>query len=1161
MFNISIPASPITKCLKFEAVPMWDTAEYAKKVVGPGSLDEIRKIKSADVKDIIREYARFVIKKADAKIDLSEIEKSISKYAELKAEIEKDKKDKKNTTGKDKTNELDKAIKSKKLQMEKYRKGLLLYFSDAYGDTAADYQLFDKGDLFSDKKSVLLNDVYITLPDSDKDLLRMYKGMTSYFDSFFRNLELIFKGTLKNSIADRVVENIDLFYANEEVFDNYEGNIKEFVPESLHDVSATFTQKRIDEYNAFVGDLCSYINEYRQKNPECGKIVYPRRLYKIPLGVKTKRFEVSKIENKEEFYAALDVYYDIADSVFEYAKKFEGYNFSLINPVLSFKRYGSLSAYMYGDAGIIAKAIREYNEIYGTEYTKKDSLEYNVLGKILKAYESNPNKSMSEVIISQLDEAMSKAGLKNIVKGTNVLDNLSAREKFIEYLDAVQSVGQTLRFFDTEDVRDIISEDLQSVRDLFYDANTAYNMFRSYCSKKPTDTYEYPVTFDKSTFLASLDADKFASGVSLSALLKKDDMFYLLVLDPDTNKLNPDDYTDDPDGYQIVEYKQLNGLNKMFPKVFLADSNEDLYKPSEEIIDIVKKKKYTREAEDRESCVKWIQFCIDSFNKNSKWSLYGVTFKKAEEYESANEFYTETEKQTTSIGFGSYISEIRLRKGVAAKEMYLFKIYSRDMSPNHRGNIDAQVRLLREAFSDENLKNISKGKPCVKLTSGGHTLTFRKASVALKATHPEGSILRAKNPNTDVRGKRAPYDICKDRRFTKDKFLISLCVKLGCNNADVTLKSLNEEVNKTILKEQPNILAIKVGEKDLLHYCVIDKNKNILEENSLTVIENVTPEGAKQLTDYSEIIDKRKQEAEIAKKRWNYSTDIKDVKKGYLSAVVHKVVTLAEKYNAIICIEDFTVPFMQKRMANFGQVYRQFQKTLVNKFSCYQKNLFSEAKQYCCRIDADQDLKGQNGIIFFVNPAFVSKTDPYSGFVNQIYECLEYENTKKAKETLDMISLIERTGNDYKIVLNQRDFKAENLNKEFTFTTAGMRTVFDKDKKKYVEFSCSEELRKLFAEYKTDELTFKDADLPKAFYERFLYILKVLVNMFYADIDSDTDYFISPVGAKTNASSGAAVKAYTLALKCKLILEEIDPKTLMIKYGKKDFVKNLQTLV
>ena len=60
---------------------------------------------------------------------------------------------------------------------------------------------------------------------------------------------------------------------------------------------------------------------------------------------------------------------------------------------------------------------------------------------------------------------------------------------------------------------------------------------------------------------------------------------------------------------------------------------------------------------------------------------------------------------------------------------------------------------------------------------------------------------------------------------------------------------------------------------------------------------------------YHSLLDEREKEREKARKSWGTIEKIKDLKAGYLSQVVHKIVTLMFKYNAIIVFEDLNFGF------------------------------------------------------------------------------------------------------------------------------------------------------------------------------------------------------------------------------------------------------------
>lgn len=875
----------------------------------------------------------------------------------------------------------------------------------------------------------------------------------------------------------------------------------------------------------------------------------------------------------------------LGKQICDFAKTFIAYqpNEEKGQLLINYRSYAQLSLKLYGKYNTLSYAISEYNEKYGTTLSAKKEMSMWQLEQIIELYNTASNMpliaALKEDVATGLKSAAREISISKYIKNNQILAH---KKELKEYLDGINLIRRALAvfFLGDGDVTCEFIENLYNMQSTFSDFITAYNMIRNFCTKSQLDKSTYPVTFNKSTFMNSLDADKFREGISISCILRRNGMFYLLVLNPSyATKIPASAYTTDKDAYELLEYKQLTGINKMFPKVFMAKSTAELYQPDDEIKHIVANKLYAKAANDRASCIKWIKFCIESYSKHPEWSkLYNVTFKQPEEYESCNDFYTQIEKATISMQFNNCIGEKYLREQVAQGNLFLFQIYSKSFSPNHYGKIDEQVKLIKECLSDKNLEILNKTlQPCVKLCSGGNSLDYRKASIPMIATHPAGQLLKAKNPNNPNKERTLNHDLYKDKRYMTDKYILSLCVQIGFRNDDVLISDLNRKVNSTILKEKPNIISLRVGERHMLYYCVLSPDKKILEQGSLNVINTKCPNGTELSVDYKTLLDKKATEINNAKEEWNYSVPIASVKAGYLSAALHQIILLCEKWDGIICIEGLDSSFMQSRMANSKSIYQQFQKMLINKLSCYIKTGTnnSEAKQYCCRINAYSELKGQNGIIYFIKPQYTSKCDPATGFVDQFYPILRFETKTKAVKVLHLFEDVVYNSNNkcYDFIMNAEKLGAVGDMHTWTLTTSGERWIY-KDKK-YLEYNCTEKITELFNEYHIScFMDIKTKDLPKDFYMRLFDVLTVMLTFNYYAKDIDDEYMLSPVringtqfdSRNSNFKCTAAVKTYMLALKCCRELELISDETLLIARDKKgtsmaNWIKYLQSLV
>ena len=106
------------------------------------------------------------------------------------------------------------------------------------------------------------------------------------------------------------------------------------------------------------------------------------------------------------------------------------------------------------------------------------------------------------------------------------------------------------------------------------------------------------------------------------------------------------------------------------------------------------------------------------------------------------------------------------------------------------------------------------------------------------------------------------------------------------------------------------------------------------EQFSLNEIE-VEYNGEKYSTNYHDLLNVKENERKQARQSWQSIANIKDLKEGYLSQVIHKISELMVKYNAIVVLEDLNAGFMRGRQKVEKQVYQKFEKMLIDKLNYY----------------------------------------------------------------------------------------------------------------------------------------------------------------------------------------------------------------------------------
>ena len=568
---------------------------------------------------------------------------------------------------------------------------------------------------------------------------------------------------------------------------------------------------------------------------------------------------------------------------------------------------------------------------------------------------------------------------------------------FLDYIKEVQWFLKPLLGKGTESNRDeAFYGEFLPMYEVLDGATLLYNRVRNYLTRKPYSSEKIKLNFGNASLLSGWSVTKESSNSSV--ILKKDDAYYLGVMGKGFGKLFEGDVPDDGDVYQKMDYHLLPGANKMLPKVFFSKKGLEKYQPSEDILRIYKngtfKKGKTFSLED---CHKLIDFFKDSIMLHEEWSKFGFEFSDTASYEDISGFYHEVEAQGYYMSFRR-ISCDYIERLIDEGKLYLFQIYNKDFSPYSKGTPNLHTLYFKALFSSENLQDV------VYKLNGQAEIFYRKASIAKKnmITHPANEPIANKNKLNPKKESVFAYTLYKDKRYTMDKFQFH--VPITMNFKATGMGRLNQEVNKCI-KETDDIYVIGInrGERHLLYISVIDPNGKIVEQYSLNEIVNEY-RGVTHRVNYEALLAERANERDQARKNWDTIENIKELKEGYISQVIHKITQLMMKYHAIVVMEDLNFGFLRGRQAIEKQVYQKFVKMLIDKLNYFvdkklpfdkQGGLY-HAYQLTNNFESFQKIGKQSGFLFFAPTWNISNIDPTTGFVNLLYP--KYENVQASKD-------------------------------------------------------------------------------------------------------------------------------------------------------------------
>ncbi len=981
------------------------------------------------------------------------------------------------------------------------------------------------------------------------------------------------------------------------------------------------SQEQIDVYNLIIGGktlddgtkikgLNEYINLYNQTQKDKSKRVPKLKpLYKQILSDRNAiSWLPEQFESDEEVLEAiLKSYQELDKQVFnrsiegehslkELLRSLSDYNLNNIY-ICNDQQLTDISNKAFGNWTVIPKALIDELRLSVTK-TKKESIEEyeERLGKILKsqrsisigqinscvqAYSQEKTNTIEdyfaslgatseeENLFAQIESAYisikdllntpypSEKNLSqdknNVEKVKNLLDSIKNLQHFIKPLlgDGTES-DKDNRFYGEFAT---LWEELDKITPL-------YNMVRNYMTRKPYSTEKIKLNFENSQLMSGWDLNKEQDNTTV--ILRKDGLYYLAIMNKKHKKVfDVKSMPTDGECYEKMEYKLLPGANKMLPKVFFSKSRIDEFAPSKKLLENYKNNTHKKGANfSINHCHALIDFFKTSIEKHEDWCKFGFSFSDTETYADLSGFYREVEQQGYKISFRNVSAEY-IHELVDEGKIYLFQIYNKDFSPFSKGTPNLHTLYWKMLFDERNLADV------VYKLNGQAEVFFRKSSInSERPTHPANQAINNKNALNKKRQSVFSYDLIKDKRYTVDQFQFHVPITMNFKSTGGGY--INNSVNEYIQQANDlHIIGIDRGERHLLYITVIDLNGNIKKQYSLNEIIN-THNGNEYHTNYHELLKNREGDRTKARQSWQTIENIKDLKEGYLSQVVHKISELIVEYNAIVVLEDLNMGFKRGRQKVEHSVYQKFEKMLIDKLNYLadKKKTPTEpggilnAYQLTNKFESFQKLGKQSGFLFYTQAWNTSKIDPVTGFVNLFdtrYETIEKSRTFFSK----FDSIIYNKDKDwFEFSFDYSNFttKADGTRTKWTICTYGKRVETYRDETQNSnwashEIDLTEKFKFFFNGYKVDiHSNLKESIVQQdsaKFFKELLYLLKLTLQMRNSETGTDVDYLQSPVAdsngmfynSNTCDSSlpqnADANGAYNIALKGLWIVREI----------------------
>lgn len=502
------------------------------------------------------------------------------------------------------------------------------------------------------------------------------------------------------------------------------------------------------------------------------------------------------------------------------------------------------------------------------------------------------------------------------------------------------------------------------------------------------------------------------------------------------------------------------------------------------------------------------------------------------------------------------------------KPLFLFKMSNKDLSYAEKSS-----KGERKSRGTENLHTMYL-KALLGMTQnvfsiGSGMVFFRHKTKGLAETtarHKANEFIANKNKLNDKKKSVFDYEIIKNKRFISDKYLFHLSLKL--NYTQPNKFDVNSKVREIIRNGGiEHIIGIDRGERNLLYLSLIDMKGNIVMQKSLNILKD--DHNAKE-TDYKGLLTEREGENKEARRNWKKIANIKDLKRGYLSQVVHIISKMMVEYNAIVVLEDLNQGFIRGRQKIERNVYEQFERKLIDKLNFYvdkhkdanETGGLLHALQLTSEFKNFKKSEHQNGCLFYIPAWNTSKIDPATGFVN-LFDT-RYTNAEKALEFFSKFDAIryneEKDWFEFEFDYDKFTQKAHGTRTKWTLCTYGMRLRSFKNPTKQYNWdsevvTLTDEFKRILGEAGIDiHENLKDAICNlkgKKDFEPLMQFMKLLLQLRNSRTKPEEDYILSPVADENGVfydsrscgdqlpENADANGAYNIARKGLMLIREI----------------------
>ncbi len=830
-------------------------------------------------------------------------------------------------------------------------------------------------------------------------------------------------------------------------------------------------------------------------------------------------------------------------------------------------------------------AKRDYELIELDRYIKTDDKSVLAPGKsVFKAFTET---YLEKIKLAETYYKVLEGG--DIFNKRKIKGDRHVQDMLVDFFDALTDVRNTISLIKLPQDADgdfVFYNSYDELYDAIRDTFKAENLVRNYITKKEKDLAKVKQTCLGTTArLRTMwwnGEDKFSK--ENATIIKHNNRYYYFIL---TDAAKPVEVKTGTDA-KLLTLKKGQKSFMMLPKIlfkdhatpfFEADNDAPEYvfddaqvqhpvKVSREIYDIFKKGLFKREAVNdgtitEEEYKENIKKLIDVYKafarayvQYEKFDLSSLS--NTDTYSDIGEFFSEVDIYTSKLSWLD-IEFKQFENLVDNGFGYMFLISNRFLYTG-RENKNKYTQMLLSLLSDENMKKTTT------LLNSNPAVFFRPQLLEDKPTHKKGSFLvnkrtldgevipkdiyeaiyKLKNgissvedadikkaneymKTHNIRAFKTEYDISRRKNYMTDKFFLQVTLTKNNDISDRANDRLNDRINEDI-KDGFNIISVARSTTDMVYVMALDNKLNVLEEKSLNVIDGI---------DYAAMLHDAYKEKLNDKKSWVYDTDSADLKSSYIELAITEILHMAKKYNAVIAIESITDNVKDKYSFLDNQVFKAFEKRITERLTDLTFKDIEKGEEGSInnplQLANNSGSSYQDGILFFVNGAYIRGVEPDTGFTN-LFDMTRINSISAKRQFLSKMNSITFDGSAFSFSFDYANFKVkyETEKTKWTANVAGDIVVYDREKKqsKKIDDVVSEVLVPLAdgADLKGNlALKMVGKELPGAFvdglYNQFRYALSGM----HRQTPKTREFYRSPVTGKDYNVCHAS--AYNLAKK------------------------------